>query len=119
MTTTLQQEIDRWEADLETIAANSASDNWFLEERRFAEAQHTIVAFRGHILPLVTHQQPQDAIVSHEIEHLVDRLEDLRNDLYRTVHPPTSHQEIAETVAALRALSRIALRDGRSLEDVR
>ncbi|WP_405067576.1 hypothetical protein OG558_39230 [Kribbella sp. NBC_01510] len=119
MTTTLQQEIDRWEADLETIAANSASDSWFLEERRFAEAQHTIMAFRGHILPLVAHQQPQDAVVSHEIEHLVDRLEDLRNDLYRTVHPPTSHEEIAETVAALRALSRTALRDGRSLEDVR
>ena len=43
-------------------------------------------------------------IVADEIEHLVDHLEDLRNDLYRTVHPPTSHQQIAETIAALRAL---------------
>jgi hypothetical protein len=119
MTTNLQQEIERWEADLERIAEDSASDNWFLEERRFAEAQYTITAFRGHILPLVAHQRPHDAIVSHEIEHLVDRLEDLRNDLYRTVHPPTSHQEIAETLAALRALSRVALRVERSLEDVR
>jgi hypothetical protein len=119
MTTTLQQEIERWEAGLERIAENSASDNWFLEERRFAEAQHTITAFRGHILPLLTHHRPQDTIVSHEIEHLVDHLEDLRNDLYRTVHPPTSHQEIAETTAALRALSRVALRVERSLEDVR
>ena len=118
MTTTLQQEIERWEADLESIAENSASDNWFLEERRFAEAQHTITAFRDRILPIVT-QHPHDAIIAHEIEHLVDRLEDLRNDLYRTVHPPTSHQEIAETVAALRAVSRVALRFERALEDVR
>ena len=118
MTTTLHQEIERWEADLETIAANSASDNWFLEERRFAEAQHTITAYRGRILPILT-QQPHDASIVHEIEHLIDHLEDLRNDLYRTVHPPTSHQEIAETVAALRALSRVALRFERTLEDVR
>ncbi|MEV0804350.1 hypothetical protein AB0I34_42125 [Kribbella sp. NPDC050281] len=115
MTTTLEQEIERWEAGLERIAETSASDNRFLEERRFAEAQHTITAFRGHILPLIGHRQPHDAIVSHEIEHLVDHLE----DLYRTVHPPTSHQEIAETTAALRALSRIALGFERSLEDTR
>ena len=110
MTTTLQQEIDRWEADLEAIAANSASDNWFLEERRFAEAQQTITAYRGRILPTFTSQQPHDTIVAHEIEHLVDHLEDLRNDLYRTVHPPTSHQQVAEAIAALRAVSRVALR---------
>ena len=120
MTTTLHQEIDRWEADLETIAANSASDSWFLEERRFAEAQHTIMAFRGRILPTSSRTSNRTTrSSSHEIEHLVDRLEDLRNDLYRTVHPPTSHQQVAETVAALRALSRVALRDGRSLEDAR
>ena len=109
MTTSLRQEIERWEADLERIAENSASDDWFLEERRFAEAQHTIAAYRDRILPIVT-QHPHDAIVAHEIEHLVNHLEDLRNDLYRTVHPPTSHHQIAETIAALRALTRVALR---------
>lgn len=109
MTTTLQQEIERWEGDLERIAENSASDDWFLEERRFAEAQHTITAYRGRILPILT-EHPYDATVADEIEHLIDHLEDLRNDLYRTVHPPTSHQQIAETMAALRALCRVALR---------
>ena len=118
MTTTLQHEIDRWEADLHHIADNSTTDNWFLEERRFAEAQHTITAYRTSILPIVT-QQPHDATLALEIEHLIDHLEDLRNDLYRTVHPPTSHQQIAETIAALRALCRVALRFEQPLEDAR
>ena len=119
MTTTLQQEIERWEAELRSIAENSTSDNWFLEERRFAEAQHTIAAFRGRILPALTSGQPHDAILAHEIEHLVDRLEDLRNDLYRTVHPPMSHQQVAETIAALRALSNVVLRFEQTSQTVR
>ena len=119
MTTTLQQELERWEADLQGIADNSASDNWVLEERRFAEAQQTITAYRGRILPSFTHQRAHEALVADEIEHLVDHLEDLRNDLHHTVHPPTCHQEIAETIAALRALSRVALRFEQTLEDAR
>ncbi|TDW24394.1 hypothetical protein [Kribbella kalugense] len=118
MTTTLQQEIERWEAELRSIAENSTSDNWFLEERRFAEAQHTITAYRGHILPALANEQPHDAILAHEIEHHIDHLEDLRNDLYRTVHPPTSHQQVAETIAALRALSSVALRLERATQTV-
>lgn len=118
MTTTVQQEIDRWEAELDRIAENSATDSWFLEERRFAEAQHTITAYRGRILPTIS-QQPHDAIVAHEIEQLIDRLEDLRDDLYRTVHPPTSHLQIAETIAALRALSRVTCRLEQSPQPVR
>lgn len=114
---TLRQEIDRWEADLDNLAETSLSENWFLEERRLAEAQHTLVAFRGHILPLLAAQRPYDVIVVDEIEHLLDGLEDLRNDLFRTVHPTSSHREIAETVAALRALSRVALRFEQSLEN--
>ncbi|TCC07264.1 hypothetical protein [Kribbella soli] len=106
--TTMRQEIDRWEADLGNLAATSASDSWFLEERRLAEAQHTLVAFRGHILPLLTAQPPYDAVVT-EIEHLLDGLEDDRDELFRTVHSSASHQRIAETVAALRALGRVAL----------
>jgi hypothetical protein len=108
--TTLRQEIDRWEAELDNIAETSQADNWFLQERRLAEAQHTLAAFRGHILPLLTARQPYDVIVGDEIEHLLDGLEDLRNDLFRTVHPNDSHRKVAETVAALRALGRVALR---------
>ena len=107
--TTLRQEIDRWETELDNIAETSQTDNWFLEERRLAEAQHTLAAFRGHILPILSAQQPHDAIVV-EIEHLLDSLEDLRNDLFRTVHPTDSHWKIAETVAAIRALTNVALR---------
>lgn len=106
--TTLRQEIDRWEAELTNIADCSQTDNWFLEERRLAEAQHTLVAFRGHILPILA--VGADAIVVDEIEHLLDTLEDLRNDLFRTVHPTDSHRRIAETVAAIRALANVALR---------
>ena len=119
MTTTLQQEIERWEAELAQIAETSASEDWPVDERRLAEAQYTIAAYRGRILPLFTSRQPHQAIVTDEITHLVDRLEDLRNDLFRTVHPPTSHQEIAETLAALRALTQVALRFEGSLHDVR
>jgi len=108
--TTLRQEIDRWEAELTNIAETSQTENWFLEERRLAEAQHTLVAFRGHILPMLTGEQRSDAIVVDEIEHLLDGLEDFRNDLFRTVHPADSHRRIAETVAALRALANVALR---------
>jgi len=115
MTTPLQQEIERWEAQLDDIADTSASDDWFLEERRLAEAQRTIIMYRGRILPLLT--KPDDRIVAAEIEHLVDRLEDLSADLFRTVHPTTSHQEIAETVAALRAIARLALRLEQTLEN--
>jgi hypothetical protein len=106
--TTLRQEVDRWEADLSNLAETSASEGWFLEERRLAEAQHTLAAFRGHILPLLTVHPPYDAMVA-EIEHLLDGLEDDRNELFRTVHSSASHQRIAETVAALRALGRVAL----------
>jgi len=115
MSTALQQEIDRWEAQLGDIAETSQSDDWFLEERRLAEAQQTIITYRGRILPLLA--KPGDRFVATEIEHLVDRLEDLRNDLFRTVHPVSSHQEIAETLAALRALTQTALRLERTLED--
>ncbi|HEY3560637.1 MAG TPA: hypothetical protein VGL05_24395 [Kribbella sp.] len=115
MTSQLQQEIDRWEAQLDHIAETSLSDDWFLEERRLAEAQQTVITYRGRILPLLTN--PGDRILATEIEHLVDRLEDLRNDLFRTVHPVTSHLEIAETLAALRALAQIALRREQTLED--
>ena len=115
--TTLRQEIDRWEADLDNIADTSQLDNWFLEERRLAEAQHTILAFRGRILPILSTEQQQDTIVADEIEHLVDHLEDLRNDSFRTVRPTESHRQIAEAVAALRALSRVVLRFERTLED--
>lgn len=108
--TTLHQEIDRWETELDNIADTSQTDNWFLEERRLAEAQHTLAAFRGHILPILTTEQTQDAILVDEIEHLLDNLEDLRNDLFRTVHPTDSHWKIAETVAAIRALTNVALR---------
>ncbi|NUR98749.1 MAG: hypothetical protein HOV67_26275 [Kribbellaceae bacterium] len=114
---TLQHEIERWENQLADIAETSQSDDWFLEERRLAEAQQTIITCRGRILPLLA--DPEDRVVATEIEHLVDRLEDLRNDLFRTVHPVTSHQEIAETLAALRALMRTAFRPGRTLEDAR
>ncbi|GAA1599301.1 MULTISPECIES: hypothetical protein [Kribbella] len=107
MTTQLQQEIDRWEAQLEDIAETGRSDNWFLEERRLTEAQQTIITYRSRILPLLA--KPDDRFIATEIEHLVDRLEDLRNDLFRTVHPVTSHEEIAETIAALRALVQVAL----------
>ena len=115
MSTALQQEIDRWEAQLDDLAETSLSDSWHLEERRLAEAQHTIITYRGRILPLLT--DPGDRVLATEIEHLVDRLEDLRNDLFRAVHPVTSHQEIAETVAALRALSQVAVRLEHTLED--
>lgn len=108
--TTLRHEIDRWEADLQNLAETSQADNWFLEERRLAEAQHTVVAFRGRILPALAAQQPHDAMVLDEIEHLLDGLEELRNDLFRTVHPNDSHRKIAETVAALRALTSVAAR---------
>ena len=106
--TTLRQEIDRWEAELTNIAESSQTDNWFLEERRLAEAQHTLAAFRGHILPLLAGRV--DAVIVDEIEHLLDTLEDFRNDLFRTVHPTDSHRRIAETVAALRALANVARR---------
>ncbi|GAA2806262.1 hypothetical protein [Kribbella solani] len=108
--TTLGQELDRWQADLENLAETSMTDNWFLEELRLAEAQHTLVAFRGRILPAIAAEQPHDAIVADEIEHLLDGLEDVRNDLFRTVHPSDSHRKIAETIAALRALANVALR---------
>ncbi|WUJ70128.1 hypothetical protein OG809_34175 [Kribbella soli] len=116
--TTLRQEIDRWEADLENIASTSQSDDWFLEEQRLTEALHTLTAFRGRIIPALVAQQPHDGILVDEIEHLLDHLQDLRDDLYRTVHPPNSYREVAETLGALRALSRVAVRFERALEDV-
>jgi hypothetical protein len=120
MTSPLQQEIDRWEAQLDDIATAGTTDDWRLEERRLAEAQHTIITYRGRILPLLA--APGDRIVATEIEHLVDLLEDLRADLLRTArpgteHPSSSYQEIGETVAALRALARLALRLEQTLED--
>jgi hypothetical protein len=110
--TTLQQQIDHWEAELDRIAETSTSDNWFL-----AEAQHTIAAFRGEILPLLAERQPADAVVTAEIEQLVDHLEDVCNDLFWTLHPTVSYQEIANALASLRALSALNLRAEETLQD--
>ncbi|WP_328997840.1 hypothetical protein OHA18_25650 [Kribbella sp. NBC_00709] len=118
MTTTLQQEIERWEADLQNLAETSQSDHWCLEEQRLAEALRTLAAFHGRIIPMLTAQEPHERILVDEIEHLLDHLQDLRDHLYRTVHPPNSYLEVAETMAALRALSRVAVRFERTLEDV-
>lgn len=111
MTTSLQQEIAHWEAELDRIAENSVSDGWLPSERRLAEAQHTITAYRGHVLPSFTSERLYDAIVADELTHLVDRLEDLRNDLFQTNHEDRdAHQQIAETLASLRTLGRLAIR---------
>jgi hypothetical protein len=115
--TTLRTEIDYWEADLRNIAEASQYNDWFLEERRLAEALHTISAFRERIIPMLTARQPQDRVIVAEIEQLVDALEILRDDLYRTVHPPNSYLQVAEKVAALRALGRVATSLDRTLED--
>ena len=115
--TTLRAEVDRWEADLRNIAEASQYNDWFLEERRLAEALHTIAAFRERIIPTVTTQQPHDNVIVAEIEQLLNALEALRDDLYRTVHPPNSYLEVAEKVAALRALCRVATSLDRTLED--
>jgi hypothetical protein len=108
--TALRAEVDRWEADLENIAEASQYNDWFLEERRLAEALHTITAFRAHIVPALTSQQPHDKVIVIEIEQLLDALEVLRDDLYRTVHPPDSYLEVAQKVATLRSLTRVAAR---------
>ena len=47
MTTRLQQEIERWETELRAIAESSESDDWFLEERRLAEATHACGDYFG------------------------------------------------------------------------
>ncbi|TCC54280.1 hypothetical protein E0H73_39725 [Kribbella pittospori] len=119
MTTSLQQEIERWEAQLDTIAETNVAENWFLEERRLAEASRTITAFRVRILPSLTNARPYEAIVGDEIVHRIDRLQDLRDDLLRTVHPDTCRQEISETLAELHALARLALRFERTADAVR
>ncbi|HEY4569398.1 MAG TPA: hypothetical protein VIH10_08025, partial [Kribbella sp.] len=116
MTTPLQQDIDRWEAELDRIAETSAAADWFVEERRLAEAQHTAAAFRNHILPALSTQQPQ---IAGQLSELIDRLEDLRDELFRTVHPPNCHQQTAETVAAVHALAHLALGLEQPLEHIR
>ena len=72
--TTLRQEIDRWEAELTNIAETSQTDNWFLEERRLAEAQHTLVAFRGHILPMFS-GGPDTVVALRALANVALRLE--------------------------------------------
>ncbi|MER7246901.1 hypothetical protein [Kribbella sp. NPDC000426] len=115
--TTLREEIDRWEADLENIAEASQCNDWFLEEQRLAEALHTITAFRERIVPTLTARQPHETVILAEIERLLDSLELLRDDLYRTVHPADSYLEVAEKVASLRTLVRVAASLTPSLED--
>lgn len=119
MTTSLQHEIEHWEAELDRLAETSASESWLVEERRLAEAQYTLTAYRSRILPLFACRQQYDAIVAEEMIHLLDRLEDLRDDLFRTVHPVDSHEHVAETVAALRVLGHIAYRFDQTLEAAR
>lgn len=107
--TTLQQELDRWEAALADTADTSTSEDWRTEERRLAEARQTIVAYHGRILPAMTGREMYDGILTEEITRLVDGLEELRDDLLRTAHAADA-QQIPETIAALRALTRLAVR---------
>ncbi|MFG1622688.1 hypothetical protein [Kribbella sp. NPDC049227] len=117
MTSSLQQEIARWEAELDRIAENSVSDGWDPGERRLAESQHTIAAYRGHVLPSFTSERLYDAIVADELTHLVERLEDLRNDLFRiTDDDRDTHQLIAETLASVRTLAHLAIRFDQAVE---
>jgi hypothetical protein len=108
MTSALQREIEHWEAELDRIAENSVSDGWRPGERLLAQSQHTIAAYRGHILPSFTSRQWYDTIVADELTHLVDRLEDLRNDLLRSAGD--THQQIAETLASVHTLAHLAIR---------
>ncbi|MFK4084842.1 hypothetical protein ACI2LF_12070 [Kribbella sp. NPDC020789] len=101
---TLQDALERWQQELDEI---SSSDNWRSQERRLVETQHTITSYRAHIFPLLTESHPYDVIVADEMTQLVNRLEELRTDLYSSA---SAHQEIGELLAALRALARVAAR---------
>ncbi|WP_371402626.1 hypothetical protein OHA10_32655 [Kribbella sp. NBC_00662] len=116
MTISLQLTIDSWEAQLDRIAEISASNDWFLEEQRLAEALHTIAVYREHILPVLSDRDPR---LAAQMTVLIDRLEVLRDDLYRTVHPPNSYEEVAQTIITLRSLAQVAARAERALEDAR
>ncbi len=129
---TLQQELTRWEHDLAAIDEECAAEDWTTPERLLTTVQKTLAAYRGRILPRLSADHDlalpalppdyspaavaaYDAIVADELTRQVNRLEELRRD-FITSRTPDLQLRIAETLAALRALAKVALRFGQEVE---
>ena len=104
----VQHDLDRWEHDLTVLSEELAAGDLSLPEQLMATVQETLTAYRGRILPrLALTQAPA---VADELDHAVDRLEDIRRALVATGPTPTLQTQLSETLAVLRVLIRIALR---------
>jgi len=115
MTTTLYDAVEHWRQELDQIAETSASDGWQAKELLLAQTRHTIGSYRSHILPQLTSRHPYDVILGDEIRQAVDRLDDLRIDLYSS---RSADQEVGELLAALQALARVAARFDETLREM-
>lgn len=132
MTSALQQELARWAADLAALEEECAAEDWTTPERLLTTVQKTLTAYRGRILPRLSAGHDlalpalppdyapaavaaYDAIVADELTRQVNLLEELRRD-FITGGTPDLQLRIAETLAALRVLAKVALRFGQEVE---
>ncbi|GAB2605066.1 hypothetical protein [Kribbella endophytica] len=132
--TTLQLELARWENELETLENECTAEDWSRPERLMAAVRKTLAAYRRRILPrlkaehdlvlpalpdvaAVAAVEAYDAIVEDELVQHVERLDDLRRELVRVGATAELELQIAESLAALRALTKVAVRFGRELEE--
>lgn len=126
----LQQELTRWEREVEVLEDECTAAGWNEPERLLATVQKTLGVYRGRILPRLGAEHDlalpalpdenaaraavaaYDAVLDEELTRLVNQLEDQRRDLIRDGQTAEERLRIAETLAALRVLTRVALRFG-------
>jgi hypothetical protein len=115
MTTTrasLQRELEQWERNLLSVTDEDIVAAG--PDQLMAAVQTTLVAYRHHILPVLGAGQgaaaaPYD-VIADEVARTVDRLEDLRRDLVAGGRVDQLRRQLDESLAVLRALTRVAVR---------
>jgi len=129
----LQAEVARWEQDLAKLEEECTAEGWTEPERLLYTMQQTITSYQRRVLPRLTAERalmlpalPDSeapraltaycAIVADELVQLVDRLQELRNELMRFGQTAQLQLQAAETLASLRALGTVVLRFGREVE---
>jgi hypothetical protein len=127
---TLQTEIARWEQDLAILEDECTGEGWTAPEKSLITLQRTAGTYRRRVLPRIVADNAlklaaipdseapaalsaYSALFTEELVQLVDRLEELRFELIRSGQTTQLQLRAVETLAALRALTRVAVRLGR------
>lgn len=126
----LKAELDRWQADLATLKAES--EGWTEPEKLLYAVQWTVAAYRRRMLPRIAAERDllpamsdseamaaltaYTTIVGDELAALVDQLDDIRRELITGQASKRTQDRATGTLAAIHALATVVLRFGHEVD---